>query len=63
MPTLLTTTCLEPVSVAESITAARLDSDAGAELTTGFGQNGPGLSPTAVMEPPMFGVMEPATGG
>lgn len=33
MPILLSTTGAEPVSVAEAISAARLDSDAGAELT------------------------------
>lgn len=33
MPTLQNTSGLEPVSVAEAIVAARLDSDAGAELT------------------------------
>lgn len=33
MPTLISTTGAEPVSVAEAITAARLDSDAAAELT------------------------------
>jgi hypothetical protein len=33
MPTLISTTGAEPVSVAEAISAARLDSDAGAELT------------------------------